>query len=279
MSKVRPCSFFFAHSGSILSYFSYFCLSNKVFCARSDLAQKLNFVYDLIMQRKFDFSIGEFYHIYNRGNNKSTIFTTAADYGRFMFLLFVANSRDPVRMDSLVRKCRAQGRTLRSVMKEIERGETLVDIGVYCLMPNHFHILIHEKYENGVSLFMQKLLTGYSMYFNKKYERTGSLFEGKFKAEHAGKDEYLKYLFAYIHLNPVKLIEPNWREVGVADMARVKKYLKEYKYSSYVDYLGEDREEKLILNKEAFPGYFEEFKDFEDFIDEWINYNKENSLF
>ena len=226
------------------------------------------------MQRKFDFSIGEFYHVYNRGNNKSNIFTTVADYDRFVLLLYVANSINSVHISNLS----YQGRTLINVVKTIDRKETLVDIGVYCLMPNHFHILIHEKYENGISLFMQKLATGYSMFFNNKYERTGGLFEGKFKAEHADKDNYLKYLFAYIHLNPVKLIEPKWREVGVTNMVRVKKYLKEYKYSSYIDYLGGDREEKLILNKEAFPEYFEELKDFEDFINEWIDHNKENSL-
>ena len=230
------------------------------------------------MQRKFDFSIGEFYHVYNRGNDKRTIFATTTDYDRFMFLLFVANSKNPVRVDGLIRKCRAQGLTLRSVMKEIKRDKTLVNIGAYCLMPNHFHILIHEKEEGGISLFMQKLATGYSMYFNKKYERTGSLFEGTFKAEHADKDNYLKYLFSYIHLNPVKLIEPKWKEAGITDRARVKKYLEDYKYSSYIDYLGEEREEKLILNQDAFPGYFEKFKDFEDFIDEWIDYNKQDSL-
>lgn len=230
------------------------------------------------MQRKFDFSIGEFYHIYNRGNGKNNIFNGKSDSVRFIFLLFIANSKNPVRVDNLVRKCREQGRPLLSIMKENEREDTLVDIGVYCLMPNHFHLLLHEKTEGGITKFMSKLLTGYSMYFNKKYERTGSLFEGKFKAEHADKDQYLKYLFAYIHLNPIKLIESNWKEIGVTDIDRVKKYLKGYKYSSYADYLGEDREEKLILNKEAFPEYFEEFKDFEDFIDEWINYNEQDSL-
>jgi len=227
------------------------------------------------MQRRFNFSVGEFYHIYNRGNNKSTIFTTASDYNRFVFLLFVANSGDPVRVDNAVRICHEQGRTLLSVMKEIGRKETLVDIGVYCLMPNHLHILVHEKVEGGTSLFMQKLATGYSMYFNKKHERTGSLFEGKFKAENVERDEYLKYLFAYIHLNPVKLIEPKWKEVGVTNKGRVKKYLEDYKYSSYIDYLGEGREEKMILNQDAFPGYFDEFKDFENFIDEWVDYNKQ----
>ena len=226
------------------------------------------------MERKFNFSIEEFYHIYNRGNNKNNIFTTIADRERFFLLLYLANSIDSVHVSNLP----YQGRTLINAVKRIEKKETLVDIGVYCLMPNHFHLLIREKIEGGISLFMQKLLTAYSMYFNKRHERTGTLFEGKFKAEHADNDNYLKYLFAYIHLNPIKLIEPRWKEVGVKNKNSIKKYLKEYKYSSYVDYLGEDREEKLILNKKAFPEYFEEFKDFEDFIDEWIGYNEQTSL-
>ena len=221
------------------------------------------------MERKFNFSIGEFYHIYNRGNGKRNIFLNKQDKERFILLLFVCNNVDHVVIKDLPRG---------SPLGKIKRGETLVDIGVFCLMPNHFHLLLHEKIEGGITKFMSKLLTAYPMYFNKKYERTGGLFEGTFKAEYVDNDNYLKYLFSYIHLNPVKLIEPKWKEVGVKNKNRVKKYLKEYKYSSYVDYLGEDREEKLILNKEAFPEYFEEFKDFEEFIDEWFDYNKQTSL-
>jgi len=222
-----------------------------------------------LMERKFNFSIGEFYHIYNRGNGKMDIFLNEQDRKRFMLLLFICNSADSVVVRDLY-----IGLTLGETIKKVKREETLVDIGVYCLMSNHFHLLIREKVEGGISLFMQKLATSYSMYFNKRNERTGSLFEGRFKAEYVGKDEYLKYLFSYIHLNPVKLIEPKWKEVGIVDKARVKKYLEDYKYSSYTDYLGEKREEKLILNREAFPEYFEEFKDFEAFVDEWIDYKQ-----
>ena len=201
------------------------------------------------------------------------IFLDERDRERFMLLLFVCNN-----IDSVVVRDLYIGRSLGETIKKIKRSETLVDIGVYCFMPNHFHLLLHEKIEGGITKFMGKLLTGYSMYFNKKYERTGSLFESRFKAEYVDKDEYLKYLFSYIHLNPVKLIESKWKEVGIVDKGRVKKYLEDYKYSSYIDYLGEEREEKLILNQDAFPGYFDEFKDFEKFIDEWIDYNKQDSL-
>ncbi|MBI4691896.1 MAG: transposase [Candidatus Terrybacteria bacterium] len=212
------------------------------------------------MERKFQFSIDEFYHLYNRGVNKMSIFSDNSDKDRFIKLLFVCNGTNPVVFKTI------QGLPL----DKIEKGETIVDIGAYCLMPNHFHLLIKEKKENGISIFMEKLLTAYSMYFNKKYERTGSLFEGTFRATHADQDEYLKYLFAYIHLNPLKLIYPDWKEKGISDIIEANNFLKTYKYSSLFDYMGFNRIEFLILNKEKFPEYFSDFKEFHDYIDYWL---------
>lgn len=179
---------------------------------------------------------------------------------RFSKLLFVCNSKKPVVFKTI------QG----SPLDEIDRGETLVNIGAYCLMPNHFHLLLREKVENGITIFMGKLCTAYSMYFNKRNERTGRLFEGIFKATHAKNDFYLKYLYAYIHLNPVKMVEPNWKENGISDIEKVKEFLKKHKYSSYPDYIGEDRIEALILNQTAFPEYFETNKGFEYFVNEFV---------
>ena len=215
------------------------------------------------MTRKFDFSVGEFYHVYNRGTDKRSIFLDEHDYQRFNKLLYLCNS----------------GRSI--VFREIpiglaygyERGETFVDIGAYSLMPNHFHLLFHEKINGGISSFMQKLLTAYSAYFNKKYTRSGGLFEGPFMATHIGTDEYLKYLFSYIHLNPVKIVDPNWKEDGIVDRDSAKKYLKQYSYSSYVDYMGQNRKESSVLNKEKFPEYFIEPKEFSWFIDEWLSFD------
>lgn len=218
------------------------------------------------MERKFSFSIGEFYHIYNRGNNKSIIFTNEEDRKRFIKLLYVCNSTKAVVYKTV------QGMPL----EKIERGETLVDVGAYCLMPNHFHLLFREKRENGISKFMEKLSTSYSMYFNKKYNRTGKLLESRFRATHVSSDKYLKYLFSYIHLNPVKLIDPNWKENKITDRVKAKKYLAEYKFSSYLDYMGVKREEEKILNKGTFPKYFLNFKEFEQFIDEWLSFSDLN---
>lgn len=210
--------------------------------------------------RKFDFSIGEFYHIYSRGTEKRPIFLDVNDWVRFQKLLFLCNS-----IKSIVFRDVSVGNTYK-----YDRGDTVVDIGAYCLMSNHFHLLLHEKIEGGISLFMLKILTAYSAYFNKKYNRSGGLFEGKFKATHADTDEYLKYLISYIHLNPVKIIEPEWKEKGIMDREAAKSYLSAYTYSSYLDYLGEKRVERNILNREAFPEYFADFKEFEQFINEWL---------
>jgi putative transposase len=126
---------------------------------------------------------------------------------------------------------------------ETDRGKNLVDIGAYCLMPNHFHLLLKEKTENGISLFMQKLMTAYTMYFNKKNGRNGALFQGTFKAEHLANDNYLKYMYSYIHLNPIKLIDPTWRENGIKNQSKTEKFLEQYKHSSYSEYINIDRKE------------------------------------
>ena len=116
------------------------------------------------------------------------------------------------------------------------------------------------------------------MYFNKRHDRVGPLFQGRFKAEHVSRDEYLKYLFSYIHLNPVKLIAPNWKEKGIERTDTVKKYLREYAYSSYSDFTEIKRAESAILSREEFPKYFSSSVEFDDFIDEWLRYKEENIL-
>lgn len=217
------------------------------------------------MERKIEFSVGEFYHLYSRGVNKNTIFTDDADRNKFIKLLFACNNDNPVIFRDIADQ----------PLEKIRRGETLVAIGAYCLMPNHFHILVYEKLESGISKFMTKFLTAYSMHFNKKHERRGPLFESRFRAEHADTDEYLKYLFSYIHLNPIKLIRPDWKEKGIGNLVAAEKYLANYKYSSYPDYIGTVRPESVILDRAAFPEYFETKKDLEAHIGDWLNFKDE----
>lgn len=213
--------------------------------------------------RTISFAEGEFYHIYNRGTDKRTIFKDNSDYRRFMELLFLTNTTDSVNIRDI--------RKITDSIYALERADMLVHIGAFCLMPNHFHILLTPAVDGGIQKFMLKLSTGYSMYFNKRYIRTGALFEGRFKSEHVHSDEYLKYLFSYIHLNPIKLIQPEWKESGIKDMLLAKKYLDTYHYSSFLDYRTQ-REESNILSRQAFPKYFEDKASIDSEILEWLTY-------
>lgn len=212
--------------------------------------------------RNLTFSEGEYYHLYSRGVEKRPIFLDAQDYRRFETLLYSANS------DTSVHLSNYQGKALL----DIPRGEPLVAIGAWCLMPNHFHLLIKEITPDGISTFLQKLLTGYSMYFNKKYSRTGSLFERKFNARHLDTDQYLSYQYAYIHLNPIGIIDAGWKVKNLTDKAAAKKFIKNYAHSSYMDYAGPTRPEQMILSKSVFPDYFASALDFEKMLTEWINF-------
>ena len=215
--------------------------------------------------RKTNLVTGEYYHIYNRGNSKQKIFHDNEDYFRFMSLFYACNSKNNFRIFTLYKQ---------ESPYDFERGYQIVSIGSFCIMPNHFHILITQIEENGISKFMQKLTTAYVMYYNKKYKRTGSLFEGKFKAEHANNDRYLKYLFSYIHLNPVKLIQKDWKDGGIKDKSIVLEYLNKYKYSSYLYFIGENRVQNKILDINYFPKYFSNKTSFTKEVFEWLNYNK-----
>lgn len=217
--------------------------------------------------KRTSFAPGEFYHVYNRGTEKRNIFLNKSDYLRFLLLLYHCNSN--------------KSAVLRLENKNFDldpKRETMVDICAYCLMPNHFHLLIREKIEGGISRFIQKLSTGYTMYFNKRHEHNGVLFQGKFKSIYANDDEYLKYVFSYIHLNPVKLIDPNWKENGIADHDRAKACLENYTHSSYPDYLGVNRKESVIITKDAMPSYFLSIADYKKTVNDWLNFKSDDNL-
>jgi putative transposase len=206
--------------------------------------------------RKQSFVPGEFYHLYNRGTEKRIIFKDSKDYQHFLFLMYVCNTTKSIE--------------LRNIGKNFDRGETIVDIGAYCLMPNHFHILIREKIEGGISKYMLKLLTAYSMYFNKKHKRTGKLYENKFKSIHANTDRYLKYLYSYIHLNPAKLIDKNWRKNKNRNIVNLLKHIFLYSYSSLKEYANS---EFKLINPMPFPAYFKKPDDHKKKLFEWLNFD------
>lgn len=216
-------------------------------------------------QRRVAIVPESYYHIYNRGVSKQVIFKDNADYCRFVELLYISNTTYPVNIRDI--------RKGHDSVFDFEQGAKLVAIGSYCLMPNHFHILITPLVDHGVEIFMRKVSTGYSMYFNKRYERTGVLFEGRYKSSYVDHDEYLKYLFSYIHLNPLKLIDSEWKKKGLKNVKDGLIYLARYKYSSYQDFIDEVRKESGILTLEKFPEYFKDKNVFNKEIYSWVDNN------
>jgi putative transposase len=118
---------------------------------------------------------------------------------------------------------------------------------------------------------MQKVSTAYAMYINKKYQRTGALFEGPFKAKHVTSDRYLKYLFAYIHLNPIPRQKIPRRGLGTTDV--LYKQALDYRYSSLSDYVDGRRDEAMILQTEMFPMYHATKTAWRNELEEWIEFN------
>jgi putative transposase len=214
--------------------------------------------------RKTSFVPGEFYHIYNRGNNKREIFHDKNDFLFFIKNLNLFNTRK-----NLCLRCTLKDFLIYNNNKE------LVSVGCYCLMPNHFHLIISEKNIGYITKFMQKVTTSYVMYYNQKYKTTGSLFEGRFKSKHIDDDRYFKYLFSYIHLNPVKLVDPKWKIDGIKDHKKALEFLENYEYSSYKKYLkGEDKYN--IIENFSFPEYFPTRESFKKDIFDWLIYGKED---
>lgn len=172
---------------------------------------------------------GEWYHCFNRGTDKRRIFESKKDYERFLLLLYVCNSTERIHVSDLYDRSLAH--VLADATLVARRGEPLVDIGAYSLMPNHFHLVLKELTGKGIALFMQKVMTGYTMYFNKKNERTGALLAGTFKSKHLSDDRYFKKVIAYVHMNAAELFEPGWKQ-GKGNLAQTTRHVLEYPYSS-----------------------------------------------
>ncbi len=141
-------------------------------------------------KRQNDFAPGEIFHCYNRGVDKRTIYEDQQDYIYFLKMLRHFNTSEVV----------GNLRSLQS-RAQIDPPVTLL---AYCLLPNHYHLVLRcNDVENGLSKYMQRIGGGYTMYFNQKYQRSGSLFQGVFKAKIIDSDSYLKHILAYVSYNNI----------------------------------------------------------------------------
>ncbi len=144
--------------------------------------------------RKTPLTNGEYYHVFNRGVDKREIFTDEEEIYFFFRRLQDLNSTEVNNAIKMKRK-----RHKEKVW--MDEGDSLVSIVSYCLLPNHFHLLLKQETDDGVSKFMQRLSTSYAKFFNQKHNRNGSLFQGKFKANHISGDYSLSTVASYVNLN------------------------------------------------------------------------------
>jgi len=192
--------------------------------------------------RKIQFSENEFYHIYNRGVDKRQVFLAGRDYQRFLETIAHINDENNHLGLAAFKRLPASLSPPRCVATHLGGVNRLVDIICYCLNPNHFHFILKQNKENGISLFMARLSNSYTRYFNVKNKRSGVLFQGRFKSIHINSREYLLYLSAYVNCNNF--------------IHGYNKRMEEWPYGSYLDYVGK-RNGKLC-QKETILGQFEE---------------------
>ncbi|OGM12416.1 hypothetical protein A2Z22_04555 [Candidatus Woesebacteria bacterium RBG_16_34_12] len=192
------------------------------------------------------------YHIYNRGVAKLPIFLDTQDYIKFINILNDALTKRPLKIISFD----LRGRSYKAVEKQIKNFLDEISLIAYCLMKNHFHLLIKQNSKNSMESFMRSILTRYSSYFNKKYKRVGPVFQGRYKAILITKENYLLHLSRYIHLNP--------QEENVNLLKA---------FSSYSNYLGLRKNKwlkpKIILDyfKREYLDEMKFYKSYQNFVE------------
>ena len=197
-----------------------------------------------------------FYHVYNRGVEKRTIFEDEQDYK--VFLKYIEEVLSPLDKQEANTKVILQGLSLQNVRRPVKSYYGKVEMLAYCLMPNHFHFVVRQNDKESLEGLMRSLMTRYSMYFNKKYDRVGSLFQGRYKAVLVNEETYLLHLSRYIHLNPLEY---------TSDL--------ENTYSSYLEYLGKRKTSWLNPNiiLSFFKGNvlsdFKKVNSYKDFVEKY----------
>ena len=207
-------------------------------------------LYALFMKedmRNIDFQNSEYYHIFNRGVDKRDIFCDDKDFTRFIICLREFNNIKPIGSLHVQKE-------LNSFAKEFSSlPEKLVNIACYALIKNHYHFILQQSIDNGIPKFMQKISTGYTNYFNFKYNRSGSLFQGTYKAIPIESTSQLEGLSSHINGNP-----------EIHKIAKAENYL----WSSYQDYLG--KRNGTLCNKEIVLNEFNDINDYKIFTNNFI---------
>jgi len=203
---------------------------------------------------------GENYHVFNRGITDQLTFEKEVDYYRFIdSALYYRNQSPSLCYSEYIRKSRERKREI--VIELEQETDKLVKIIAYCLMPNHFHFVLEQCMDGGISRFMAKLCDSFTRYFNKKNDRVGPVLSGRFKAVLVESEPQFVHLVRYIHLNP-------YSSGLVKDLSD----LEQYPYSSFPEYLGSDT--KSICDKEMVLKLFKDKRSFRDFTFDYADHQR-----
>jgi putative transposase len=204
------------------------------------------------------------YHLLNRGVEKRKVFLNQKDYLRFIHNLYDFNSVENA----------DQSYYRRRQLTDVARpsSEELVNVLCWSLLPNHPHIMAMEKFDGGISLFSKKIFGGYTKYFNKQNKRDGVLLQGRSKIILLTEDKHFLYLPFYVHLNPLDLFQPNWRENGIKDVKKAMQFLENYRWSNYRDIIkiGNGEFSKSSNKKLFFEMFNTNEKRYKKDLTEWL---------
>jgi len=226
--------------------------------------------------REEQFVNGEIYHIVYRGIDNNLIFRDVNDHYRGIFSIYEFNS---TRSITIRERRKARGKIKKLLKEKTDRGrapvtdarDKLVEIFSFVFMPNHLHLLVKQIKDEGLTKFMSKIGTGYGGYLNRKYKRKGYVFQDRFSAVWIENEDQLKNVFVYIHTNPIALIEPNWKEKGIKNPKRVIKFLENYKWSSYQDYIGK-KNFPSVTDRDFISKIMGGEKGCKEFVEYWVRY-------
>lgn len=216
------------------------------------------------------FAIGEYYHVYNRGNRKEKIFYEEKDMWRFLQTLrFFNDSHSSLNILRNFNQLTSNINKFNSVFelgwpKNWIKRDPLVKILCYCLSHNHFHLLLKETREGGISKFMQKIGNGFSKYSNLKYQNVGSVFQGPYKIKPIKEQKYLEYLVIYIQVINVLELFPGGIKVALKNFKKAMEFVDNYIFSSHPDYVG--LRKSLIIEKDILVEIFPTSINYKQFI-------------
>src|SRR3989344_7167732 len=210
---------------------------------------------------------GEIYHVYNRSIDGKVIFPSDEYYERFIQGLQTFNTTSPIQ----IRDMAGNDTEIKSQQSQFRgnRGERLVDVGLFNLRPTHYHLLLRQVVPNGISLFMQKIGTGFTTFYNLKNKRSGPLFQGAFRAKLVDKDHYLKHLFAYIALNSLDNDMPEWRDGGITDRKKAEELLINAKWSNFGSLFKNDKRFNGVVNEDFVKEFFDSQSELKEFVLSW----------